>query len=50
MLDSCHVGHKRCCSVPFAGNDVVAVVQSTDGENAEAGSIIAEVVRHFARY
>ena len=31
MLDSCHVGHKLCCSVPFAGNDVVAVVQSTDG-------------------
>jgi len=32
------------------GNEVVAVVQLTDGENADADSIIAEAARHLARY
>ena len=32
------------------GNEVVAIVQLTDGERVDAESILAEAARHIARY
>ncbi len=32
------------------GNEVVAIVQLTDGQRVDAESIIAEAARHIARY